>query len=65
MCWSPLGEWDLGLGTPLFWQNVEWIREYVAAICSAVSILEAIASLGIQLLNVPVIASEPFSKLKI
>ena len=29
------------------------------------SILEAIASLGIRWLNVPVIASEPFSKLKI
>ena len=49
----------------LFWQKVEIIREYVTAICSAVWILEAMASLGIHWLNVPVIAIELFSKLKI
>ena len=49
----------------MYWQKVEVFREYVAAVRSAVWILEAVASLGIRWLNVPVIASEPFSKLKI
>ena len=48
----------------MFWQNVELIREYVAVLCTAVWNLEATASLGIRWLNVPVIASEPFSMLK-
>ena len=43
---------------------MEVFREFVAAICTAVSILEVIASLGIQLLNVPVIGSEYFQSLK-
>ena len=33
-------------------------REYAMAICTAVSILEAIASLGTRWVNVPVIANE-------
>ena len=48
----------------LFWQKVEIIREYVTAICSAVWILEAMASLGTCWLNVHVIASD-FSKFKL
>ena len=51
-------------GKWVFWQNVEMFGEFLAVICTAVSILEAIASLGIQLLNVPVIGSEPFQSLK-
>ena len=43
---------------------MEIIREYVAVMCTAVSILEAVASLGTRWLNVPVIASELVSKLK-
>ena len=43
---------------------MEIIREYVAVMCTAVSILEAVASLGTRWLNVPVIASEIFSMLK-
>ena len=51
-------------GKWVFWQNVEMFGEFLAVICTAVSILEAIASLGIQLLNEPVIGSEPFQSLK-
>ena len=41
---------------------MEIIQEYVAVIFKAVSILEVIVSLGTRWLNVPVIASELFSK---
>ena len=49
----------------LYWQNLEIIREYVTATCTAVWNLEATASLGTSWLNVPVIASELFSSLNI
>ena len=49
----------------MYWQKVEVFREYVAAVRSAVWILEAVASLGIRWLNVPVIAIELFSSLNI
>ena len=37
-------------------------QEHAAVICKAVSILEAVASLGTRWWNVPVIASDLFSK---
>ena len=49
----------------MYWQNLEIIREYVTATCTAVWNLEATASLGTRWLNAAVIASELFSSLKI
>ena len=48
----------------MYWQNVERLRENVAEMCAAVWILEAVASLSIQLLKMPVIASELVQCLK-
>ena len=42
----------------MYWQNVERLRENVAVMCTAVWILEAVASLGTRWLTVPVIASD-------